>query len=365
MFILLAVFLSTSLSTVDHHDGFNTEYSPLDTRLLKVSQTFCTGVEVKNPSRTIPATAYVLSSGPSLTDRHTFQISHSNEAVTRNSYKYWTFYLHHGSSMNASMCLNNGDVLEYYIIQGSSNFDDWTDGNDNYIKFENIASSCPTYKSVSFDFVRNTDDYFFAFATGRGSSVTFSFLMNFHRTEFEVVEDDVKQHCSAGGPRSYSTRCTLDVPYSDDHYFLITTGNSTSSEGMEDGANVEWSCNARVWVYMLIFVMPPIFGLLIFVLIVILCCCRQHKHNSRYSTLVNNNAPETTTTTTTTYETTSTMNAPPKPPDDFPPPYAPVSNYPQQQPPYPTGTGAYPPMSSAPYPPMPQNYGTTDKPTAM
>ena len=354
-FVLLAVFLSTSLSTVDHHKGFDTKYSPLDTRLIKVSQTFCTSIEVENPSDTISATAYALSSGPSLTESHSFTINRNSESVSSTSYKYWYYYLHHGSSMNASICVHSGSSLEFYIIQGSSNFDEWTDGEDKFSRFETIASVCPARKKVYFDFIRHTDDYFFTFASGERLSVSFDFTMNFYRTEFGVRENDVEHQCSAGG--RYSTKCTLDVPYNDEHYFLITTGNSTSPEGMEDGAPVEWSCNARVWVYMLIFVMPPMFGMLVLVVIVIVCCCRQSKHNSRYSTLVNENNAATTTTTTTT-------TSAPQPQDDLPPPYNPEPNYSQQQqPPYPlTGTGAYPPAPNAPYPPMPQNYGTTDKP---
>ncbi|XP_065898563.1 uncharacterized protein [Dysidea avara] len=364
-FILLIVFLSASLTTVDHNKGFDTQYSPLDTKLIEVSQTFCSSIEVENPSGTIPSTSYVLSKGPSLSESHSFTISRNSEGVSRNSYQYWYYYLHHGSSMNASICVKSGSVLEFYIIQGSSNFDDWRDGDDKYSRFEQISSVCPSRRNVNFDFIRHTDDYFFAFASGGSSSVTFDFTMYFNRTEFGVRENDVEHQCSAGGPGRYTTKCTLDVPYNDDHYFLITTGNSTSSEGYEDGAAVEWSCNARVWVYMVIFVMPPMFGMLILAVIVTVCCCRQRKRNSRYSTLINGNNAATTTTTTTTYETTTTLNAPPKPPDDLPPPYNPGSNYSQPQPPYPTGTGAYPPMSTATYPPMSQNYGTTDKPTAM
>ena len=93
------------VTTVDDYDngGFDTQYALLETRLIDVSQTFRDGNELENPSHQMPATAYVLSKGPSLTDEHNYEISESNMTVGGNSYHYWNHYLNHGSSMNASI----------------------------------------------------------------------------------------------------------------------------------------------------------------------------------------------------------------------------------------------------------------------
>lgn len=389
--IIVAIILSTSLTTVDDNKddsdnkGFDTLYAPLETRLIDVSQTFCDGIELENSSPSIPATAYVLSKGPSLTEEHDYEISANNVTVTDNSYQYWNYYLHHGSSMNASICVENGDAVEFYIIQGTKSFQDWQDGYDNFLEFIVVGSPCPpTAVSMRLDFVDKTDDYFFAYTSVRGT-VMFETTMNFHRKEFGITEEDVEHRCDAGG--EYSKKCKVSVPYNDKHYFLLATGNTTSTNGDEDGAAVSWSCNSRVWVYLLAFLVPALFGIVVTTVIFVICCIRQRRRNHSYAKLDDDAATAAAVTntrfvTTTTTTTTATPLA-----KDVLPPYssatAPQAGYysqapyppaPQaagyaEQPPYPP-TATYPPMPQptayppmpqpTPYPPMAQNYGATD-----
>ena len=382
--IIVAVILSASLVTVDDNkddsndnEGFDTQYAPLETRLIDVSQTFCVGIELENPSHQMPATAYVLSKGPSLTDEHDYNISESNVTIGGNSYQYWNYYLNHGSSMNASICVKSEDAVEFYIIQGSKSFEHWQDGEDSFIKFKIIASPCPMTAVLGLDFVDKTDDYFFAYASLDGT-VTFETNMSFHRKEFGIVEQDVEQRCDAGG--EYSEKCTVSVPYNDEYYFLLATGNTTSNDGDEDGASISWSCKPRVWVYILTFLLPALFGIILITTICVICCICKRRRNSSYATLDDDAASAAALTTGTTYVTTTTTAPAPlsQPVKDVgPPPYstatapqagyygqtayppAPQAGYSERQPYPPTQT--YPPMPQpAPYPPMTQNYGTVD-----
>jgi len=354
------VILATSLSTVNNHDGFDTEYAPLETRLIDVSQTFCDGIELENPSQTMPAMAYVLYNGPSLTAEHRYTIS-DTVTVQHNSYQYWNYYLHHGSSMNASICIQAGNAVDFYIIQGSSNFEDWQDGYDNFVKFISVGAICPQTQSLSFDVV-NTDDYFFAYA-GYGVT-TFETIMNFNRKEFEIVQENIDHSCSAG--RGYSKKCTVSVPYSGKRHFLLATGNTSSGAGDEDGAAVSWSCESRVWVYLLAFFVPALFGIVVITIIFGICCIRQRKRNASYGRL-GDDAATATAVTTTTFVTTTTATPPSAPPKDQPPPYS-TATAPQAAgysvqptyPPYPA-TATYPLMpQSTLVPSMTQNYGATD-----
>ena len=376
--IILAVILSTSLTTADDNKddsdnkGFNTEYAPLETRLIDVSQTFCDGIELENPSHQMPSTAYVLSKGPSLTQEHDYEIR-QNVTVGSNSYQYWNYYLNHGSSMNASICIHSGTAVEFYIIIGTKNFQDWQDGYDNYYKFMDIGSSCPQTISVNLDFVDKTDDYFFAYAS-LGGTVTFNTTMNFRRKEFGIVEEYVEHRCDAGG--DYSKRCTVSVPYNDKHYFLLATGNTTSTEGDEDGAAVSWSCKSRVWVYILAFLVPALFGITVVTVICVVCCIRHSRRNSSYAKLDDDAATAAAVTNTSfvTTTTATTVAPPSEQPKNGPPPYSsatvPQGGYTGQtpyppvpqagQPPYPT-TATYPSMPQpTAYPPVTQNYGATD-----
>ena len=383
--VIIAVILSTSLVTVndnkddsdDNGGGFDTQYAPLETRRIDVSQTFCDGIELENPSHQMPATAYVLSKGPSLTDEHNYTISESNVTIGGNSYQYWNYYLNHGSSMNASICVKSGNGVEFYIIQGSKSFEHWQDGEDSFIKFKVIGTFCPSTVPADLEFVDKTDDYFFAYAS-LGGTVIFDTNMTFHRKEFGIIEQDVEHRCEAGG--EYSKKCTVSIPYNDEHYFLLATGNTTSSKGDEDGASVSWTCKARVWVYILAFLLPALFGIILITTVCAICCIYKRRRNSSYARLGDDAASAAALTTGTTYVTTTTTTPapPPQPVKDVgPPPYstatapqggyygqtayppAPQAGYSEQQPYPPTHT--YPPMPQpAPYPPMAQNYGTVD-----
>ena len=344
------------------NEGFKTQYAPLETRLIDVSQTFCDGIEVEDTSHQMPATAYVLSSGPSLTQEHQYTIS-DTVTVSSNSYQYWNYYLHHGSSMNASICVQTGQSVEFYIIQGTKNFQDWQDGEDSFIKFIIVGSSCPQDVFTGLDFVDNTDDYFFAYASNSGT-VTFETTMYFNRKEFGIVPQNIKDSCNAGGV--YSRKCTVSIPYSGKYYFLLATGNTSSSEGDEDGALVSWSCQGRVWVYLLAFLLPALFGIIVVTTIFVICCIRQRRRNYSYGRLSDDAATAAAVTSTTAFVTTTTTAPSSEPAKDLPPPYtpamAPQAGYTGQAP-YPA-TATYPPLSTpqptANYPSTTQNYGATD-----
>ena len=343
----------------DHdNEGFHTQYAPRETRLIDVSQTFCDGIEIEDPSTQMPATAYVLTSAPSLTQEHNYVIS-DTVTVTSNSYQFWNYYLHHGSSMNASICIQSGQSVEFSIIQGSKNFQDWQDGEDSHIKFIIVGSMCPQDMSIGLDFVDGTDDYFFAYASTSGT-VIFETTMSFNRKEFGIVPQYVKDSCNAGGV--YSRKCTVSVPYSGKHYFLLATGNTTSGDEDEDGAPVSWSCQGRVWVYLLAFLLPALSGIIVVTIICVICCIRQRRRNYSYGRLSDDAATAAAVTTTSTFVTTTTTPSS-EPAKDLPPPYtpaaAPQAGY-MGQPPYPS-TATYPPMPQpAAYPSATQNYGATD-----
>ena len=363
------IILTASLTTVNDHDndrddnnGFQTQFAPLETRLIDVSQTFCDGIEVEDSSRQMPATAYVLTRGPSLTQEHDYVIS-DTVTISSNSYQFWNYYLHHGSSMNASICIQSGQSVEFYVIQGSKNFQDWEDGEDNFIKFIIVGSACPQRMSTGLEFVDNTDDYFFAYASN-GGTVTFETTMNFNRKEFGIEQQNVKDHCNAGG--DHSRKCKVSIPYSGKHYFLLATGDTTSTEGDEDGALVSWSCQPRVWVYLLAFLLPALIGIVFVTATCVICCIRQRTHNRSYGRLRDDAASAAAVTSTTAFVTTTTTTAPSSgPAKDLPPPYtptvAPQAGYTGQAP-YPA-TATYPPPSMpqpTAYPPTTQTYGATD-----
>ena len=390
LLVVVIVILSTSLTTVDEYDyedDDDTQYAPLETRLIDVSQTFCDDIELENPSHQMPATAYVLSKGPSLTDEHDYNISESNLTIGGNSYQYWNYYLNHGSSMNASICIKSGDAVEFYIIQGSKSFEHWQDGGGHFVNYMSIGSPCPKTAALGLDFVDKTDDYFFAYASVDGT-VTFETNMSFHRKEFGIVEQDVEHRCDAGG--EYSEKCTVSVPYNDEYYFLLATGNTTSSDGDEDGASVSWSCKPRVWVYILAFFVPSLFSLVLNTVIII--CCLQHRCKCCCTKLDDNDdmiimcctqqcrcdcccaniddddndgetSSLTTSTTSFTTTTTTTDALPSELPNDPPPPYnsatAPQAGYYGRLSHSPVT--AYPPMlQPTTHTPTIQNYGATD-----
>ena len=368
--IILAIILTASLTTVNDNDndsdnkGYDTEYAPLESRLIDVSQTFCSSIEVKNPSGQMPATAYVLTRGPSLTREHNYVIN-DTLPVGPNSYHFWNYYLHRGSFMNASICVQSGQGGEFYIIRGSKDFQDWQDGYDKYVKFIDVGLPCPQTMSVNFH-VDGPDDYFFAYASLSGT-VTLRTSMHFYRKEYEIVLQDVKDSCSAGGVNS--GKCTVSVPYGGKYYFVLATGNTTSSDGDEDGAAVSWSCQGRVWVYLLAFFLPALFVITIISVICVVCCMRQRRRNHSYGSLGDDAATAAAITNASMVVTTTTATSS-EPLKDAPPPYNPATvpqpGYggqptaaPYSQLPYPVAA-PYPPPAMPQPPPAAQNYGATD-----
>ena len=53
-------------------------------------------------------------------------------------------------------------------------------------------------------------------------TVTFESIMSSHHKQFGIVEQDIEHRCEAGG--EYTSKGTVSIPYSDEHYFLIAIG---------------------------------------------------------------------------------------------------------------------------------------------
>ena len=95
------------------------------------------------------------------------------------------------------------------------------------------------------------------------------------------------------------------MPYQSDYTALLKVDNGQIAE---ENLDIDWSCDPRVWVYVLIVVIPLLFVVAALFSICVLCICYARRRQAGYSTVTEppEAQPEAVTVTT-----TATPSAPP------------------------------------------------------
>ena len=309
--------LSVSLSVRYNDNGDNDNlFAPGDTRILSYSSSFCEGLTLTGDKN---ATLYLLDGTPPLSGPTNKLVVQAPSVIHSDTYEYLLYYLHFDSTVTMTYCIESGNSLSFFLIKGSGNFNSWVDdGNSIHsIKHITINNICSSSSPASYSYtVSAGDSYYFAFDNVLFSDVSLRATLNFDRTEYLPEEAGVHNSCGVLG-----SSCTLHVPYDSDYVAMIKIGASDAEP--DENIAFNWSCNARVWLYVIIVVVPILFTVVANLMLCAMCIYCARKHSKTYSTLPTatgtDESPATVTTATTA---TNTASAPPPSTNpDYPPSY--------------------------------------------
>lgn len=241
--------------------------SPGDTRIVGPSSTLCESTTLNNPTSTVSATVYLLQKKPDLSARNNFTVT-DEFTMNYEDYQYKSFYLYPGSTYTLSSCLVSGSV-KYYIIKGKSNFDSWVSSpyNSNY-NYQLYSNRCGGSNKTDGQTFNSEDEYYFVYYNILYAPVDVAVTLTFYRTEYMPQTGGVVDSCTAPPTSS----CSVTIPYNSNYWFLVETTHPSDGQ-WDTNINVGTSCNARVWVYVVI-VFAPLIGVVVIVAsIIAVCCC--------------------------------------------------------------------------------------------
>ena len=285
MFILITfiIVLSVSLSIRynDYDTDSDTAFAPGDTRILSYSSVFCDGLTMSGDDS---ATLYLLRStpplsGPSRNFSATFETYNPAD-----SYKYLYYYLHPGSKMEMTYCLSGTTgSLTFALIKGKSNFHSWEDdgdGSHTLTRFT-VNNDCSSGPPQSFSYVFTSGDtYYFVFDNLQLSPVNLDATLALNRTEYLPNEVSIYDSCSI----FYNDECSVSVPYQSGYVALLEV-NSEDTVGFDSNLHYAWSCNPRVWIYVLIVLLPLLFVFITTLVVLTICIINVRKQSQKYATL--------------------------------------------------------------------------------
>ena len=306
LFLIIAI---VSVRFNGNNDKWDDWYAPGETRTGYHSSVFCSSVTLENPSITSSASVYLLRNEPELTKLYNFTITDSL-VLGYMYYRYWNFYMYPGSNYTFSSYLTSGSV-SYYLIKGKTNFQNWhrTDG----YSLDSVSFSSVSNKTRSRSFTVE-DEYYFVLYNPYKADAKFQVTLAFNRTEYSAQSGSVVTSCTAAP----SSKCTMDIPYNSDYTVLIEAGAPGNGDW---GTNVEidTACNPRVWVYVMIVLLPTLGVVALVTCIAVACSCIRRRR--RYSSLPSVTMQEVVVEDS---ETALPSNPPPYTPEEvLPPSYKP------------------------------------------
>ena len=305
MVIFIVVICSLSIRYSGGQKGSENDYAPGDTRIVSYNPTFCQGLTLKDTSPT-GATLYLLKEKPALTGRDNFTIARQYTIDTEYEYHLY-YYLYPGSNISGTMCRITGATSKFYLIKGTKNFDRWSDDgrSSHALQYFDINAPCGSNRTFAYS-VTSEDQYYLVFYNpSYTTSSVVSATLTFNRALYQITnQNDIVNSCEADG-ESPST-CMLDIPLQSSYTALIIVNSSTVD--IDENIPIDTSCGSRVWMYVVITVVPVLFVVLCIVGTIVTCVLVKRHRQKKYEPL--NDTPTATAHVGTVDEVTE----PPPPP---------------------------------------------------
>lgn len=321
--VTFIILLSVSLSVRYHDYDSNSDnaFAAGDTRILSYSSSFCDGLTLTGDDS---ATLYLLRSTPPLSGPTNIFSTKFEPSNPPDSYKYLYYYLYPGSKMEMTYCLSGSSgwsgFFTFALIKGKSNFNDWEDdgSSSHTLKQFTVESQCPSSKSFYYNFT-SEDTYYFVFDNLGPNTFSLDASLVLNRTEYLPNEVSVYDSCDI----SFVDDCSVSVPYQSDYVALLEV-SSQSVVGPDSNLYYNWSCNPRVWIYVLIVFLPLLFVVVTTLVVLTVCIIYVRKRSQKYTTLptvATETTADTVDATVTTTTVTTTPTAPPPVNPAYPPTY--------------------------------------------
>ena len=306
-FLVASTLLATTLAVrlTGYRSSLSFVFTLGDTYLFKIHDIFCDQATLVLNTGNVNSSVYLLSEKPPQTKSH-FEISTGlaiggPESSNNGAYDYgnhledpgseyvaWRFYLYAGSVVEVDACVTLGTGVQYLIIEGDNNFEKWKvdPGNQQYYLYSyqipGCASGLAPFDSFPFTNDKNGNLYYFVFCSMSGQqSVDLRMVVN--RLEYTVAQYTNLTNCTAEGKSN--SFCKIDIAYGNYAYAMIEVSLESTSGSLTYGDPVllEWVCDARDWIYAIIFFIPFLFIMFIVGIAYTYCYCKAlpRKNTSR------------------------------------------------------------------------------------
>lgn len=301
-FLFFGITLGVRLSGT--HNFVTLSVTLGDTQLIVFNNHFCQGATLTVDTDEAKANMILLKDKPLLSGKSNIVIE-ANFQITDYveyediygwydydeyseviNYVTWSFHLYQGSTIQVDACLPYGGQAVFYLVQGKSNYNGWKTNRQGYNEMADI-SSCNGVSNydMMYDIVED-DKYYLVFMAIQGEPFI-NITLNLNRTEYAVENLASQHYCNA----TSQSPCTLDIPLNSYHYALLSTMDTTTTH-LAYGSKITlvWKCNARQWIYVIMFFLPMIFLSALFISMYCICVWfTKHKCRS-YKTLDNINS---------------------------------------------------------------------------
>ena len=301
--VIIAIPLSISLSLrygTDTNETDNTgEYALTDKVVRTYNRDFCQGLQAKSTNNIIPknsaasATLYLLNRYPLSKDFESFNFSKQVRFTSEGDYFYWDFYLNQLSKAHFNVCYSSDSThlssISLQVIQGSKYFNRWEDdpGNeelDNVVHYYLLTKVCT---SITYT-VQGSDRYYFAFYSRTFDRLWLNIDFQFTRRVYDISPESIIQDCTI--PLDGHSSCSIGVPMSSGYTALLSLNATSPVNFSDDRADVEISCQPRVWLYAVIVLCTVLPATVIVILVIVCMCVMVKRGRKKYMPLVGNDA---------------------------------------------------------------------------
>lgn len=248
--------------------------TPGDTHIISYSSTYCNELTV---SDTEPdSSLYLLKSKPPLSGPVNNFTARPPSTVKADTYQYLKFHLYAGSKLVMKYCLNGTSTpVTFSLVKGSGTWGRWKDDKSSHYKISfPINNTCSEgNKTLLYNFT-STDYYYYAFdnlSPLTDSRIEVTLLLQ--RTEYVAAENNTIEKCYECG-----------VPYRSHYVALLSVDNDPYSFNSNSNIHVGVFCQPRVWVYVLIVLIPLLFLEVTVYSLCVLCDCTRRRR-ARYMAL--------------------------------------------------------------------------------
>ena len=294
MIVPLAIALGLNYNVPKGNDFDGTdEYALTDKTIVTYNSVLCQGITAQSTNKPMSsqsnATLYVLNRVPTTSGVENFNVSEKATFNTMGDYHHWNFYLNEGSNVSLKVCQSNDySSIEFCLIKGSDNFNEWSDHGivydniDSCVNSKILVSGCST---ISYK-IPDSDKYYFTFYADGFVSVQINVDFYIQRKVYQVSPETIEQQCSF--PLDGHSNCSVAVPVSSSYTALLSL-NTTLPVDYDAGATFDIDCQPRVWFYVVICVGALVPAAVIVILVTVCLCVMIKRRKSNYSPLAGNN----------------------------------------------------------------------------
>lgn len=275
---ILLVCVTVGIRYTGSHSVLEYSSSVGDTHLFGYSPYLCTGsqVSVASDGSYPVATMYFLDEEPPLSTSNFVGfagIFSFNVADDYDLYDYepgstvyaaWQYHLNPGSVIKAASCVLSGGAANFFIVQGTSNYNKWTHSLNQHYAYAVIGiQACFSGSNLIYSFSIEDEGYYYVVYSAQTSAIpTITLGLSINRTEYSTEDVSGMPNCTIPTSGNYS--CSAQSLSSSKYVLLEAAIQTSLSVTTLQYFTYQWACDSHDGAYVLIFFLPLIILALLF-----------------------------------------------------------------------------------------------------